>query len=139
MTDKEYQVLALRTECDQYKSLHRIADMITDNTDKLFLVRLLHSAVGCGSEAGEFLSIIQDIVYYGKPLDKVKIIKELGDLLWYVNQACSALEIDIEVLKKTNIAKLQGRYPERFSEELADRENRNEEKEDYAIEKDLCE
>jgi len=135
MNDAEYRKLALRTECSQQDALQRLID--NDYSLNPFLVRLMHSAIGCGSEAGEFLSLIQDYVYYGKPIDKTKILKELGDIVWYINQACDELGVDISTLKVSNIAKLEARYPDKFSEYRADRSFRNESEEDKAIDKRL--
>lgn len=77
--------------------------------------RLLTGAVGISAEAGEFMEIVKKIIFQGKPanednLDHLKI--ELGDILWYVAQACLALNISLEELTDMNIKKLSKRYPE---------------------------
>lgn len=77
--------------------------------------RLLTGAVGISAEAGEFMEIVKKIIFQGKPanednLDHLKI--ELGDILWYVAQACLALDISLEELTDMNIKKLSKRYPE---------------------------
>lgn len=77
--------------------------------------RLLTGAVGISAEAGEFMEIVKKIIFQGKPanednLDHLKI--ELGDILWYVAQACLALDISLEELTNMNIKKLSKRYPE---------------------------
>ena len=89
--------------------------------------RLLHAGIGIATEAGEFLDAIKKHVYYGKTLDKVNLREELGDLLWYIAIAADELKTTFEELQATNIAKLRARYPEKFTEELA--ENRDLEKE----------
>jgi NTP pyrophosphatase (non-canonical NTP hydrolase) len=77
--------------------------------------RLLTGAVGISAEAGEFMEIVKKIIFQGKPanednLEHLKI--ELGDILWYVAQACLALNISLEELTDMNIKKLSKRYPE---------------------------
>lgn len=77
--------------------------------------RLLTGAVGISAEAGEFMEIVKKIIFQGKPanednLEHLKI--ELGDILWYVAQACLALDISLEELTDMNIKKLAKRYPE---------------------------
>ena len=50
----------------------------------------------------------------GKPFDahnKEHMIIELGDLMWYVAQACMALEVDFDEVIATNVRKLEKRYP----------------------------
>ena len=77
--------------------------------------RLLTGAVGISAEAGEFMEIVKKIIFQGKPAneDNIEHLKiELGDILWYVAQACLALNISLEELTDMNINKLSKRYPE---------------------------
>lgn len=77
--------------------------------------RLLTGAVGISAEAGEFMEIVKKIIFQGKPAneDNMEHLKiELGDILWYVAQACLALDISLEELTDINIKKLSKRYPE---------------------------
>ena len=77
--------------------------------------RLLTAAVGMSAEGGEFMEIVKKMIFQGKPasednLEHLKI--ELGDVLWYVAQACMALNISFEEVADMNIKKLEKRYPE---------------------------
>ena len=77
--------------------------------------RLLTAAVGISAEGGEFMEIVKKMIFQGKPanednLEHLKI--ELGDVLWYVAQACMALNISFEEVADMNIDKLSKRYPE---------------------------
>lgn len=77
--------------------------------------RLTTAASGIASEGGEFGEIVKKIVYQGKPYNEENIAhmkKELGDLLWYVSQACIALDTDLDQLISMNFEKLKARYPE---------------------------
>jgi NTP pyrophosphatase (non-canonical NTP hydrolase) len=81
--------------------------------------RLLTAAVGISAEGGEFMEIVKKIIFQGKPwdqdnIDHLKI--ELGDVMWYVAQACMALDVSMEEVLNTNIAKLAKRYPEGMAE-----------------------
>ena len=77
--------------------------------------RLLTASVGISAESGEFMEIVKKMIFQGKPcnednLEHLKI--ELGDIMWYVAQACMALEVDMNEVLDTNIKKLEKRYPE---------------------------
>ena len=90
--------------------------------------RLLTAAVGISAEGGEFMEIVKKMIFQGKPpsqdnLEHLKI--ELGDVMWYVAQACMALDESLEDICDRNIDKLSKRYPEgHFSEYYS--ENRRE-------------
>ena len=76
--------------------------------------RLLTSGVGSNAEGGEFLEIIKKMIFQGKPWDednKEHLIIELGDVMWYVAQACMALEISFDDVIERNVKKLEKRYP----------------------------
>ena len=77
--------------------------------------RLLTAAVGIAAEGGEFMEIVKKITFQGKPWneDNIEHLKiELGDVMWYVAQACMALDISLEEVLDRNISKLAARYPE---------------------------
>ena len=76
--------------------------------------RLLTAAVGISAEGGEFMEIVKKMVFQGKPWtddNREHLIIELGDVLWYVMQACKALDISIEEVVAGNVDKLKKRYP----------------------------
>jgi len=76
--------------------------------------RLLTAGVGINAEGGEFLEIIKKMVFQGKPWDehnREHLIIELGDLMWYVAQACMALEVSFDDVIARNVKKLEKRYP----------------------------
>ena len=77
--------------------------------------RLLTAAVGISAEGGEFTEIVKKMIFQGKPYDqsnKEHLIIELGDVMWYVAQACMALEVTMDEVIETNVKKLAKRYPE---------------------------
>ena len=76
--------------------------------------RLLTAAVGISAEGGEFMEIVKKMVFQGKPWDdhnRKHLVIELGDVMWYVMQACKALDITIEEVVAGNVEKLKKRYP----------------------------
>jgi NTP pyrophosphatase (non-canonical NTP hydrolase) len=90
--------------------------------------RLLTAAVGMSAEAGEFTEIVKKMVFQGKPVNEENLFhlkRELGDIIWYVSQACIGLDISLEEVIQMNFEKLSARYPEgAFSIERS--ENRKE-------------
>ena len=76
--------------------------------------RLLTAAVGISAEGGEFMEIVKKMVFQGKPWNddnREHLIIELGDVMWYVMQACAALDVPIEEVGAGNVEKLKKRYP----------------------------
>ena len=76
--------------------------------------RLLTAAVGISAEGGEFIEIVKKMVFQGKPWNddnREHLIIELGDVLWYVAQACMALEVSFDDVVAGNVEKLKKRYP----------------------------
>jgi NTP pyrophosphatase (non-canonical NTP hydrolase) len=75
---------------------------------------LLTSAIGLGSETGEFQEIVKKLFFQGKPLTeetKFHMKRELGDIMWYWTNACRALNLDPNDVISENVTKLKARYP----------------------------
>jgi len=76
--------------------------------------RLTTAGVGLAAESGEFLEIVKKMVFQGKPWNddnREHLIIELGDTMWYVAQACMALDISFDDVIVRNVEKLEKRYP----------------------------
>lgn len=73
----------------------------------------LHGMVG---EIGEIHSIYQK-QYQGHPILAGNLKKELGDLLWFIAEYCTAFGWDLEDIATLNIEKLKARYPQGFEAE----------------------
>jgi len=76
--------------------------------------RLTTAGAGLAAESGEFLEIVKKMVFQGKPWNndnREHLIIELGDVMWYVAQACMALDISFDDVIRGNIKKLEKRYP----------------------------
>ena len=79
--------------------------------------RLLTAGIGMAGECGEFNEIIKKCLFQGKEMDidKIKHLRsELGDVMWYIAQACLALNTNIEEIIDMNTVKLESRYPGGF-------------------------
>jgi len=88
--------------------------------------RLITAALGLSAEAGEFGDLVKKCLFQGKELNKENkelMVKELGDVMWYLAQGCMALGVTIDEVIWANIDKLEKRYPNGF--EVARSENRS--------------
>ncbi len=66
------------------------------------------------AEAGEFTEIVKKIIFQGKPVTEENMFhmkRELGDIMWYVAQACMGLNISLDDIIEMNVDKLKSRYP----------------------------
>ena len=106
MTPNEYQRNAMRTA----------SGISTSCPENL----LLQGVMGMSGEAGEALDIVKKIMFQGHELNeatKEHLIRELGDVLWYVATTAEALNVPLETVMQVNIDKLRARYPKRFDAE----------------------
>jgi NTP pyrophosphatase (non-canonical NTP hydrolase) len=76
-------------------------------------------SLGLTGESGEVAELVKKYLFHGKPLDRDKLIKELGDVLWYVMYTARAAGSSLEEVARVNNAKLRERYPNGFSVEAA--------------------
>ena len=128
MTIKEYENLAMRTndgKINQRVSVetstfeYRLEDY--DHKDAVKICgydpgELLNGALGLTGEAGEVADQIKKTIFHGHDLDRDGLIKELGDVCWYLALLCHAIDVPLEEVMIRNIEKLKKRYPEGFSE-----------------------
>ena len=82
-------------------------------------MRLSHAGMGMVTEAAEFVDVLKKHAFYGKPLDKVNLAEEIGDLFWYIAVACNELGVNPSDIMQTNIDKLKARYGHKFNAEGA--------------------
>jgi len=100
LTMNEYQKLAART-INEKLTPRKMED---------------HAKCGMVGEIGEINSIYQK-VYQEHPIDYYHIKKELGDLLWFIAEYCTAMNWELGDVAQMNIDKLRARYPEGFETE----------------------
>ena len=97
-------------EFDAY--VERITELKENGCD---VSRLNTAAVGIVAEAGEFAEIVKKILFQGKEYNQDNIdhmIIELGDILWYISQAATALGVRLDDILLANTFKLLKRYPD---------------------------
>ena len=85
------------------------------NVDSANVPQLMTAAFGISAEAGEFTEVVKKMFLQGKPYNEENVFhlkRELGDIMWYVAQACMALDTNIEEVLQMNFEKLSARYPE---------------------------
>lgn len=98
MTGNEYQKLAMAT--------------LNPSLEKKDI--LINSVMGLCGEAGEAIDIVKKWLAQGHELKKEQLLKELGDIAWYLAEAATALETPLEDILQANIEKLKKRYPTGF-------------------------
>jgi NTP pyrophosphatase (non-canonical NTP hydrolase) len=101
-------------ELDRYQELARRTAKPLEQRDDL-----IHAALGVTSDAGELATQIKAHVIYGKPLDKVNVVEECGDVLWFVCRMLDAVGVSLNDCAAHNIGKLQKRYPDRYTDQAA--------------------
>jgi NTP pyrophosphatase (non-canonical NTP hydrolase) len=84
--------------------------------------RLIHAGMGLCTEAAELVDALKKTVFYGKPLDKVNLKEEIGDIFWYCAIVADMCDFTFEDAMEANIKKLRARFPNKFTE--ADARNR---------------
>lgn len=93
---------------------------------------LAHMALGITGEAGEVADIIKKYYAYGKPLDTIHLVEEVGDIMFYLNGLLAELDVEWAEVLEVNIKKLEARYPDlKFN--AAHAINRDVEAEAYAM------
>lgn len=100
MKFSEYQELARRTQRTDLKNGEKLA----------------HAVCGVAGEAGEIASIFQKSMQ-GHPVNRLDLMKEIGDVLWMLSELCDVFEFDLSDVARANIEKLKKRYPDGFDAE----------------------
>ena len=100
---------------DSSKDFVYLADRLVELDGKgANIERLTTAGVGLAAESGEFFEIVKKMVFQGKPWNadnREHLIIELGDVMWYVAQACMALDVSFDDVVRGNVKKLEKRYP----------------------------
>ena len=112
---KKYQEFVDAVTSDASKDFLSLTERMVELDQKgANIERLLTAGVGMNAEAGEFLEIIKKMLFQGKPWNqdnKEHLIIELGDVIWYITQACIALGVSLDEVISGNVDKLMKRYP----------------------------
>ena len=89
----------------------RINELVENGAD---IPHLLTAALGLTAESGEFTEVVKKIILQGKPYNEDNVFhmkRELGDICWYIAQACMALDTTFDEIIEMNVEKLKARYP----------------------------
>ena len=89
----------------------RIDELVANGAD---IPHLLTAALGLTAESGEFTEVVKKIILQGKPYNEDNVFhmkRELGDICWYIAQACMALDTSFDEIIEMNVDKLKARYP----------------------------
>ena len=89
----------------------RIDELVANGAD---ISHLLTAALGLTAESGEFTEVVKKIILQGKPYNEENVFhmkRELGDICWYLAQACMALDTTFDEIIEMNVDKLKARYP----------------------------
>jgi NTP pyrophosphatase (non-canonical NTP hydrolase) len=99
MNPNHYQKLALRTEkpCVPFApgdppdgKMFPLFDTLVP-ADDILCTRLYHASLGISTEVGEIEDAVKRVLIYGKPFDRVNVLEECGDVLWYVAIGADAI------------------------------------------------
>ena len=100
---------------DSSKDFVALADRLGElDREGANIERLTTAGVGLAAESGEFLEIVKKMVFQGKPWNddnREHLIIELGDVMWYVANACKALDVSFDDVIRGNVRKLEKSYP----------------------------
>lgn len=103
MTLNDYQIKALATDTFDQKA----------NQDNVGAAGFIEKVLGLVGESGEFADKIKKIIRDKDGIvdeaTKKELIKELGDVLWYIATLSQYLGSDLEMVGQTNIDKLTDR------------------------------
>ncbi|MBQ7668089.1 MAG: nucleoside triphosphate pyrophosphohydrolase family protein [Clostridia bacterium] len=98
-------------ELNEYQKLAMVTKKEWGNTN----AELIDVGLGITGEAGEVSDLIKKYHAGVKELDMESLKLELGDVLWYVAEACDALNISIDEVANMNIEKLRKRHGDKFN------------------------
>lgn len=70
-------------------------------------------AAGVSAKAGTVADTIKKVLHHEVPIEKVreKLIKEMGDVYWYLEYLGAALDVTRDQVLEANVAKLRARHP----------------------------
>ena len=114
MTWTDYQNEALRTAGQKQQWDFTLPSPSSPQQAQPARDSLAVAALGLAGEAGEAADLLKKVLFHNHPLDRTKLTKELGDVLWYLSLCAHVAGLSLEDVAKANILKLRSRYPEGF-------------------------
>lgn len=84
--------------------------------------RSLYLCTGLAGEVGEAIDYVKKHAAHGHDIDDARLLKEFGDVLWYLAVLSAEYGFSLAEIASENVAKLRKRYPNGYSD--ADSRNR---------------
>ena len=78
---------------------------------------LTNCALGLAGESGQLIDLIKNYTFKGKDLDRQELVREMGDVLWYLSQIAQWADVPFDEVAQTNIETLNKRYPHGYIQE----------------------
>ena len=113
----DYQSFVYSVTSEPSKAIGEFAEVTAELHEMVNIPLLLTAAIGMSSENGEFSEIVKKCVFQGKEFNRKEryhMKRELGDILWYLANAATALGYNLDEIMFANIEKLEARYPNGF-------------------------
>lgn len=111
-------------EADTYQNLaNRTLINKPDSTYSDEEIMLVWCCLGLAGESGEVVDIVKKSVFHRHDMNKDALVKELGDVLWYVAGICKILNVQLSDVMEININKILDRYPDGYSSEASKSRN----------------
>ena len=113
---QKYVEFVETTTSEQSKNFVSLLARMTElEAEDANIPKLITAGFGLTAEAGEFTEVVKKIILQGKPYTEENVFhmkRELGDICWYLAQACMALDTNFDEILQMNVDKLSARYPE---------------------------
>ena len=112
---QKYVEFVETTTSEQSKNFVSLLARMTElEAEDANIPKLITAGFGLTAEAGEFTEVVKKIILQGKPYTEENVFhmkRELGDICWYLAQACMALDTTFDEVIEMNVDKLKARYP----------------------------
>jgi len=106
---REFVLRQLHMDKSLVATLDATGSFSTDTPE----TRALLGALGLDGEAGEVTELHKKHFFHGKPMDREKLIHELGDVFWYFTLLLTQHDITLDEVVEANVQKLEARYGKR--------------------------
>jgi NTP pyrophosphatase (non-canonical NTP hydrolase) len=77
--------------------------------------QIVNGLLGLAGESGEVCDLLKKHFVIGNELDEEMLMKELGDVMWYIAELCDAFGFTMQDVAEKNLEKLLARHGAKFS------------------------
>lgn len=99
---------------NDHRSSQRLMEFSSIPNQRFDVAQLFNATLGLSGEVGEFNDNVKKMLFHSKSFDERQLKRELGDVLWYVALICNTFHWELDEIARTNIHKLESRYPDGF-------------------------